>query len=123
LKGENWNMKSRRKFSKDFKQQAVTRLNGGQSVAEVARALEVHPSAGVRGQVFGLGDAWAFGPTTVNQFTIRYNRFRNALLQQHAYTTDSVAAAGILGLSGNTLDAPHLCFTLSRWSRCAPRRW
>ena len=37
-------MKSRRKFSKDFKQAAVTRLNGGQSVAEVARALEVHPS-------------------------------------------------------------------------------
>ncbi len=37
-------MKSRRKFSKDFKQEAVTRLNGGQSVAEVARALEVHPS-------------------------------------------------------------------------------
>jgi transposase-like protein len=40
----NWNMKSRRKFSKDFKQEAVIRLNGGQSVAEVARALEVHPS-------------------------------------------------------------------------------
>ena len=37
-------MKSRRKFSKDFKQTAVNRLNGGQSVAEVARALEVHPS-------------------------------------------------------------------------------
>ena len=37
-------MKSRRKFSKEFKQEAVTRLNGGQSVAEVARALEVHPS-------------------------------------------------------------------------------
>ena len=37
-------MKSRRKFSKDFKQEAVNRLNGGQSVAEVARALEVHPS-------------------------------------------------------------------------------
>ena len=37
-------MKSRRKFSKDFKQEAVTRLNGGQSVAEVARALEVNPS-------------------------------------------------------------------------------
>jgi transposase-like protein len=44
LKGENWKMKSRRKFSKEFKQEAVTRLNGGQSVAEVARALEVHPS-------------------------------------------------------------------------------
>jgi transposase len=37
-------MKSRRKFSKDFKQEAVVRLNGGQSVAEVARALEVNPS-------------------------------------------------------------------------------
>ena len=37
-------MKSRREFSKDFKQTAVHRLNSGQSVAEVARALEVHPS-------------------------------------------------------------------------------
>jgi transposase len=37
-------MKSRRKFSKEFKQTAVRRLNSGQSVAEVARALEVHPS-------------------------------------------------------------------------------
>ena len=37
-------MKSRRKFSKEFKQAAVRRLNSGQSVAEVARALEVHPS-------------------------------------------------------------------------------
>ena len=37
-------MKPRRKFSKDFKQEAVARLNGGQSMAEVARALEVHPS-------------------------------------------------------------------------------
>ena len=37
-------MKARRKFTKDFKQTAVRRLNGGQSVAEVARALEVHPS-------------------------------------------------------------------------------
>jgi len=37
-------MKSRRKFTKDFKQTAVSRLNSGQSVAEVARALEVHPS-------------------------------------------------------------------------------
>ncbi len=36
-------MKSRRKFTKDFKQTAVSRLNSGQSVAEVARALEVHP--------------------------------------------------------------------------------
>src|SRR5579871_2799448 len=37
-------MKSRRKFSKDFKQTAVSRLNSRQSVAEVARALEVDPS-------------------------------------------------------------------------------
>ena len=37
-------MKSRRKFTKEFKQTAVRRLNGGQSVAEVARALDVHPS-------------------------------------------------------------------------------
>jgi transposase-like protein len=37
-------MKSRRKFTKEFKQTAVNRLNSGQSVAEVARALEVHPS-------------------------------------------------------------------------------
>ena len=36
-------MKSRRKFTKDFKQTAVSRLNSGQSMAEVARALEVHP--------------------------------------------------------------------------------
>ena len=37
-------MKTRRKFSKEFKQTAVSRLNSGQSAAEVARALEVHPS-------------------------------------------------------------------------------
>ena len=37
-------MKTRRKFTKEFKQTAVRRLEGGQSVAEVARALEVHPS-------------------------------------------------------------------------------
>ena len=37
-------MKSRRKFTKEFKQTAVRRLEGGQSVAEVARALEVHPT-------------------------------------------------------------------------------
>ena len=37
-------MKSRRKFSKEFKQTAVNRLNSGQTAAEVARALEVHPS-------------------------------------------------------------------------------
>ena len=37
-------MKSRRKFTKDFKQTAVSRLNSGQSVGEVARALEVQPS-------------------------------------------------------------------------------
>ena len=37
-------MTSRRKFSKEFKQTAVNRLNSGQTAAEVARALEVHPS-------------------------------------------------------------------------------
>src|SRR5215469_7375559 len=37
-------MKSRRRFTKEFKQTAVNRLNSGQSAAEVARALEVHPS-------------------------------------------------------------------------------
>jgi transposase-like protein len=37
-------MKDRRKFTKEFKQTAVRRLNSGQGVAEVARALEVHPS-------------------------------------------------------------------------------
>ena len=37
-------MKCRRKFTKEFKQTAVRRLESGQSVAEVARALEVHPS-------------------------------------------------------------------------------
>ena len=36
-------MKSRRKFTKEFKQTAVRRLESGQSVAEVARALEVQP--------------------------------------------------------------------------------
>lgn len=36
-------MMSRRKFSGEFKQTAVRRLQSGQSVAEVARALEVHP--------------------------------------------------------------------------------
>ncbi|HJS99243.1 MAG TPA: transposase [Terriglobales bacterium] len=37
-------MKSRRKFSKEFKLAAVGRLESGQSNAEVARALEVDPS-------------------------------------------------------------------------------
>ena len=37
-------MKTRRKFTKEFKQAAVRRLESGQSIAEVARALEVHPS-------------------------------------------------------------------------------
>ena len=36
-------MKSRRKFTKEFKRTAIHRLESGQSVAEVARALEVHP--------------------------------------------------------------------------------
>ena len=37
-------MTPRRKFTKEFKQTAVRRLESGQSVAEVARALEVNPS-------------------------------------------------------------------------------
>ena len=36
-------MKSRRKFSKEFKQAAVRRLESGQSAGEVSRALEVNP--------------------------------------------------------------------------------
>lgn len=35
---------SRRKFSKEFKLAALRRLQSGQSAAEVARALEVHPT-------------------------------------------------------------------------------
>ena len=37
-------MMSRREFSKEFKVEGVRRLESGQSVAEVARALEVHPT-------------------------------------------------------------------------------
>ena len=37
-------MMARRKFSKEFKVAAIRRLQGGQTAAEVARALEVHPS-------------------------------------------------------------------------------
>jgi len=37
-------MKTRRKFSKEFKQTAMQQMAGGKSAAEVARALEVHPS-------------------------------------------------------------------------------
>ena len=37
-------MMSRRKFSKELKVEAVRRLANGQTVAEVARAVEVHPS-------------------------------------------------------------------------------
>jgi transposase len=37
-------MQPRRKFTKEFKQTAIRRLQSGQSTAEVARALEVHPS-------------------------------------------------------------------------------
>jgi transposase len=37
-------MMSRRKFSKEFKAEAVRRLESGQTAAEVARALEVHPA-------------------------------------------------------------------------------
>ena len=35
---------SRRKFSREFKEAAVRRLDLGASMAEVARACEVHPS-------------------------------------------------------------------------------
>ncbi len=35
---------ARRKFSKEFKEAAIRRLQGGQTAAEVARALEVDPS-------------------------------------------------------------------------------
>lgn len=35
---------TRRKFSKEFKVEAVRRLETGRSGAEVARALEVHPT-------------------------------------------------------------------------------
>lgn len=37
-------MKSRRKFSREFKQTAIRQMAGGKTAAEVARALEVHPS-------------------------------------------------------------------------------
>ena len=37
-------METRRKFTKDFKQEAVRLLNSGKTVTEVARTLEVHPS-------------------------------------------------------------------------------
>jgi len=37
-------MKSRRKFTKEFKLTAIRRLQSGQSAAEVARALEVNPT-------------------------------------------------------------------------------
>jgi transposase-like protein len=37
-------MASRRKFTKEFKLAAVARLNGGQTMGEVVRALEVHPT-------------------------------------------------------------------------------
>jgi transposase len=37
-------MMARRKFSKEFKEAAIRRLQGGQTAAEVARALEVHPA-------------------------------------------------------------------------------
>ena len=37
-------MKARRKFSREFKQTAIRQMAGGKSAAEVARALEVHPS-------------------------------------------------------------------------------
>jgi len=42
--GRDRKMKSRRKFSSEFKQTAIRQMAGGKSAAEVARALEVHPS-------------------------------------------------------------------------------
>jgi transposase-like protein len=35
---------ARRKFTKEFKETALRRLQGGQTAGEVARALEVHPT-------------------------------------------------------------------------------
>jgi transposase-like protein len=37
-------MKSKRKFSREFKQTAIRQMAGGKSAAELARALEVHSS-------------------------------------------------------------------------------
>ena len=37
-------MKSRRKFSREFKETAIRQMAGGKSAAEVARALEVSPT-------------------------------------------------------------------------------
>jgi transposase-like protein len=45
---EEWNMGlSRRKFTREFKLDAIERLESGVSVAAVARALEVSPTARV----------------------------------------------------------------------------
>jgi transposase len=55
-------MASRRKFTKDFKLAAVARLNSGQTMAEVARALEVDPTMVLRWreQVEERGEQAAF---------------------------------------------------------------
>lgn len=37
-------MTSRRKFTKEFKEAAVSRVNAGESLSQVARSLEVHPA-------------------------------------------------------------------------------
>src|SRR5262249_3722414 len=37
-------MKLRRKFTREFKEEAVRRVNGGQSLAEGARGVGVHPA-------------------------------------------------------------------------------
>ena len=37
-------MKVHRKFTKEFKQEAVRQVNSGKSLSEVARAMEVHPA-------------------------------------------------------------------------------
>jgi transposase len=56
---EEWNMGlSRRKFTREFKQDAMERLESGASVAAVARALEVNP---------GLLQRWRQDPDRVAQ--------------------------------------------------------
>src|SRR5436190_4625999 len=55
-------MASRRKYTKEFKLPAVTRLHSGQTIAEVARAVEVHPTMLLRWreQVRDRGEEVAF---------------------------------------------------------------
>jgi len=58
----------------------------------------------VRGQLVGLGDTWVISPTKVNQLTVGFNRFRNGLLLEHAYSTNIIAQAGIQGLTDSPAD-------------------